>query len=226
MANANTIACFSNAYPSGHPFALPAAFTTTSATETAFLLVNGGQAQAVIQIPQGTEILGAQTPFSVNSNAAIIGEDTSVSGGFPGENRPFFNSGSFNGRGFRLRAFGTIAGGGTTITSIAGTISLYAALTQLTTVTSGTKIATIASGAILGNVKANWLLDVALLWDNTSQTLNTKYEARINAVTTATTAAALTSVTIANLNFGLTWTFATTSTSNSVGLVELCLERA
>lgn len=223
--NTNTFKSYSSAYPSGHPFALPASSTTTSITQTAFVLSNGNQ--AVIQAPQGTEILGSQTQMDPNANAALTREGGRSAAWF-GENRPFFNSTSFSGRAFRMRATGVIAGGGTTLTSIAATIAIYAACTQLTTVTSGTNVASLSSGAILGNTSANWYADATFLWDATSQTLNTigNYTMKVGSASTVTTYSTLiTGVTIANLAFGATYQFATSSTSNSVGMVELCLEQ-
>jgi hypothetical protein len=223
--NSDTFASFSAAYPSGHPFSLPAAFTTTSATQTAFLLSNGNQ--AVIQVPQGTEILGAQTPFSINANS-VYSAESGRAGKWLGETRPFFNSNSFNNRPFRVRAVGQIVGGGTTATSIAATLVLYAALTNTATVTSGTAIATVGSGAVLGNVSANWLIECELMWDSVSQSLSgykTAFFGNTTVGTYAASATSVTSVTIANLNFGLTWQFATTSTSNKIGMVELSLEQ-
>jgi hypothetical protein len=223
--NSDTFASFSAAYPSGHAFALPAAFTTTSATETAFLLQNGNQ--AVINVPLGTEILGSQTPFSINANPTYSAE-SGRAGKWMGETRPFFNSSSFNNRPFRLRAVGQIVGGGTTVTSIAATIKLYAALTNTATVTTGTALITAGTGAVIGNTNANWMIEAELLWDSVSQSL-TGYKNVMFGNTTvqnfASSVVALTGVTIANLNFGLTWQFATTSTSNKIGLVELSLEQ-
>jgi len=222
--NANTIKSFSANYPSGHPFFLPASITTTSATETAFLLGNG--AQAIIYMPTGTEILGSQTEFSPGANAAILREGGRAAAWF-GENRPFFTSTSFNDRAFTVRACGFISGGGTTTTSIAGTISLYANQTNVTTVTSGTKVATVASGAVLGAARAAWYIEQQFQWDSTALILNAigNYKAQIGSVYTATTAAAITSVALTQLSFGLTWTFATTSTSNAVQMVELSVEQ-
>jgi len=222
--NANTFASFSAAYPSGHPFNLPASITSTSSTETAFLLANG--TQAIIYVPTGTEKLGSQTMFSPNANSALSRESGRSAAWF-GENRPFFNSTSFNDRAFRVRASGIISGGGTTVTSIAGTISLYANQTNVTTVTSGTKTATVASGAILGNVRANWYVEQNFIWDSTNLTLQAlgNYTAQVGSAFTATTAAAITSVALTQLSFGVTWTFATTSTSNAVQMVELSLEQ-
>jgi hypothetical protein len=223
LANANTFKSFSASYPSGHPFFLPASFTTTSATETAFLLGNG--TQAIIYMPTGTEILGSQTQVSPNANSAIPRESGRAAAWFS-ENRPFFNSTSFNDRAFKVRATGFISGGGTTLTSIAGTVSLYANQTNITTVTSGTKTATVASGAILGAVKANWYVEQTFIWDSTSLVLQPvgNYMAQIGSAYTATTAASITSVALTQLSFGVTWTFATTSTSNAVQMTELSLE--
>jgi hypothetical protein len=222
--NSNTFNSFSATYPSGHPFQLAASITTTTSSETAFLLANG--AQAIIYVPTGTAISGSMTPFSPNANPALSREGGRSAAWF-GENRPFFNSTSFADRAFRVRATGWISGGGTTTTSIAGTVSLYANQTNVTTVTSGTKTATIASGAVLGAARAAWYIDQSFIWDATALTLWPlgNYTAQIGAVTTATTGAAITSVALTQLSFGLTWTFATTSTSNAVQAVELSIEQ-
>ena len=222
--NANTFKSFSQSYPSGHPFALPANFTTTSSTETAFLLSNGQP--AVISVPTGTEILGSQTQFSPNANPALLRESGRSAAWF-GENRPFFNSGSFNNRPFVLRAEGFISGGGTTLTSISASINIYAALTQASTVTSGTKIANVAITGGIGGTNANWMLEIPLMWDTTSQQLNGQKYGFVGSLLTLAGAGttAVTSLALTSLNFGLTWTFATTSTSNTIGLVELSLDQ-
>jgi len=222
MANANTFASFSSAYPSGHPFNLPASFTTTSATETAFLLSNG--TQAIIHVPTGTEILGSQTLFSPNANAAIAREGGRSAAWF-GENRPFFNSTSFSSKAFKVRATGYIAGGLTTATLVSATVALYAAITNTATVTTGTKIASTQLG--LGGAKASWWIDTTWIWDPTSQNLQLLGNAalQIGASTTATTLAAITSLALSSVNFGVTYTFATSSTSNTVGMTELSIEQ-
>jgi hypothetical protein len=181
--------------------------------------------QAIINLPTGTEILGSQTEFSPNANAALSRESGRAAAWFS-ENRPFFNSSSFNDRAFKVRATGWISGGGTTTTSIAGTISLYVNQTNVTTVTSGTKTATVASGAILGAARANWYIEQTFVWDSTSLILQPvgNYMAQCGSAYTATTAAAITSVALTQLSAGITWTSATTASSNAVQMVELSLE--
>jgi len=221
--NSNTIKSFSQSYPTGSAFALPASFTTTSSTETAFLLSNGSP--AIITLPQGTEILGSQSPMDPNANQSkVFGSGRSAA--WAGETAPYFNASSFNGRPFRVRASGVVTGGGTTATSIAATIAVYAG--NITTVTSGTKFATLSSGATLGNVSAHWAYEGTYLWDSLSSTL-TAVGLQILSFGTAQTAATTTTV-VASANLtscavGLTWTFATTSTSNAVQMIELSIEQ-
>jgi hypothetical protein len=225
--NSDTFACFSSLYPTGHPFALPASITTTTTTETAFLLANGNP--AVINLPTGKEILGSQTPFSPNANATYAAE-SGRAGKWLGETRPFFNSSSFNNRPFRLRASGFIAGGGTTLTSIAASINVYASLTTATVVTSGTKIAGVAITGGIGNTSANWMVEMILQWDSVSQILSGFRNTFVGNLLTAGNQSGLTltnsisGITLTSINFGATWVFATTSTANTVGLVELALE--
>lgn len=222
--NANTFKCFSQLYPSGSPFSLPANFTTTSSTETAFLLTNGQP--AVVSVPTGTEILGAQAPLDPNANQAISRESGRAAAWF-GENRPFFNSSSFNNQPFCLRAIGYVSGGGTTLTSISASINIYANLTQATTVTSGTKIANVAITGGVGGTAANWMIELPMLWDSTSQVLDGQQFGFVGSLLTLAGAkiTSVTSVALTSLSFGITWTFATTSTSNTIGLVELSLEK-
>jgi len=198
--NANTFASFSQTYPSGHPFALPANFTTTTSSETQFKLSNGNA--AVISIPKGNEVLGSQAPFSGQANNAFSIE---------------------SGRA----AIGFISGGGTTLTSISATIALYAALTQATTVTSGTKIASMGVTGGIGNQAANWMADVTLTFQSANTILDGRSSFSVGSLLTGANAAvtAITTANLTSLNFGLTWTFATTSTSNTIGLVELSLEQ-
>jgi hypothetical protein len=225
--NTDTFASFSASYPSGHPFNLPASITTTSATETAFLLGNG--TQAIIKVPVGTEILGSQTPFSPNANTGYSAESGRPVAKWLGESRPFFNTSSFNNRGFRLRAFGYIAGGLTTLTLISATINIYAALTTATVVTSGTKISSVAITGGVGGATANWLMTCEMMWDSVSQQLNGSRSGFVGSLlTSSSVAGALTSVAslaLTSLTFGVTWLFGTTSTANAVGLTELSLEQ-
>jgi hypothetical protein len=224
--NANTFASYSAAYPSGNPFNLPAGAASTATTQTAFTLSNG--TQAIIYVPTGTAILGSQTQFSPNANSALSRESGRAAAWFS-ENRPFFNSGSFNARPFRLRASGTIVGGGTTATSVNATIAVYAVQTNVTTITSGTLVATFTPGtAALGNTKANWYVDVPFIWDSNSLILNAagNYVMVIGGVVaTAAAATAVTSAALTQLSFGLTYQFATSSTSNVCSMIELSLEQ-
>lgn len=225
--NSNTFKSFSAAYPSGHAFALPAAITTTTSSETAFLLSNG--LQAVITVPKGNEILGSQTPFDPNANTA----KTSGSGRsamWMGETAPYFNASSFNNRPFRLRAFGYISGGGTTLTSTSASVTFYGAVTNTATVTSGTAMATFAFTGGVGAANANWMIDCSLLWDSVTGIIGgTKsFSANGTGIAITSAGAALTTAAATNvtsLAFGLTWVFATTSTSNTIGLTELSLEQ-
>lgn len=230
--NANTLSLFSNAYVSGNPFALPASFTTTSATETQFLLANGQP--AILGIPVGNEKQGSFTPRNPFANAALLGSRRPT-GRWTGELNPIFTSESFNNRPFKLRAVGQITGGGTTLTSVAAVLKAYVG--SSTTVTSGTafasSVATGSSNTNVGAITANWMLEAELLWDSVSQTVNGTYSWAIgNTYATSTTGVpvkaitAITSLTsVTNLVFGLTWTFATTSTSNAISLVQLETEQ-
>jgi hypothetical protein len=220
--NANTFKSFSATYPSGHPFALAAGSASTATTQTAFTWTNG--AQAIISVPTGTEILGSQTEFSPNANSALSRESGRAAAWFS-ENRPFFNSSSFNARPFRLRAFGTIQGGLTTTTLVSATFSIYAVQTTATVVTSGTAVAVATLG--VGGVKASWYVDFPMIWDSTSLLLQPigNYSIQAGGVTTATTGTAVTTVALTSLSFGMTYQFATSSTSNVCSAVEISLEQ-
>lgn len=222
--NSNTFKSLSASYPSGHPFILPAAFTTTTTTETAFLL--GNSTPAVVSLPTGTEIMGAQTPLSPNANASQTGDNVAS---WLSECRPFFNTGSFDNRPFKLRASGIIVGGLTTLTLVSASINIYAALTQATTVTSGTKIANVAITGGVGGASANWMLELTMQWDSVSQILAGSRSGFVSSLLTSgsvgTNLTAVTSLALTSINFGFTYVFATSSTANKVGLVELSLEQ-
>jgi hypothetical protein len=102
---------------------------------------------------------------------------------------------------------------------------VYAALTTATVVTSGTAVAVATLG--VGGVKASWYVDIPFIWDSTSLLLQPigNYSVQAGAVTTATTGTAVTTVALTSLSFGMTYQFATSSTSNVCSAVEISLEQ-
>lgn len=206
-------------YDTNSAFKLAATATTTTTSETIFLLAN--TQPAVLTIPTGTAIVGSVANDSASGSSSITGY-TSRQQNIQGNNqRPYFTATQFDGRPFRIRASGYVSGGGTTLTSVTAAISLL--LGSSATVGSDTKIAA-PTAFNIGNNQGNWYLEARCLWDSVSQTLNGTYSFNGNNVQniTNTLLTQQTSITIASLNFVLSYTFATSSTANTVGLKTLC----
>lgn len=176
--NSDTFGSLSTGYPSTHPFALPAAgFTIGTTTRTAATLVNGNV--AVLSVPQQTDIRGSQAPMDPNANNAITLDQLGRAGQYRGQNRPYFNSASFdNGRPFRLRLVGTINVGATqtvktvNIVLYQGTSATLGSDSALYTSTQGSStIGSSAVGVAAGHY--NFIVEACLIWDSTSQSLVT-----------------------------------------------------
>lgn len=99
--NSDSITVVRSDYASTHPF-FPAPLTLTSTTETAFSFANT-TGPVVISIPLQAGIVGSSTPSDPNMSAAQLVSNLGRPGGARGP-APFYNSGSFDGRPFQLRA--------------------------------------------------------------------------------------------------------------------------
>jgi hypothetical protein len=202
-------------YDTGSAFKLPANFTTTTTSETIFLLSTGFP--AIVSIPTGTAIAGSGGNDSPSGTAALVGVQNGIRVLQGNNNRPYFNAAQFDGRPFRVRAQGYVSGGGTTLTSTTAAIKLY--LGSSATVTSNTTIAAPTAFSV-GNVNGNWFFDGIFLWDSVSSTLNGSYmfNGNNNQNITNVLITQQTGLSLSSLSFLLTYTFATSSTANAIGL--------
>jgi hypothetical protein len=218
MSNLNSFSVRDTFYGTGSAFKLPAAFTTTTTTETAFLLSN--TAVAAISIPTGTAIAGSTANDSPSGNAASLGITSRLQNIRGNNQRPYFTADQFDGRPFRIKASGYVSGGGTTLTSVTAALALY--LGSSATLGSDTAIAK-PTAFNIGNNQGNWYFDAKLLWDSTSQTLSGAYQFNGNNVQNITNVLITqqTSIALTSLSFVMSYSFATSSTSNTISLRSL-----
>jgi hypothetical protein len=215
-------------YPTGHPF-LTAPLSLASTTETAFLLANGQPATMGI-IPQNA-ILGSSTGLNPNANAAISMDELGGSGYRGMRGRPYFSSGTFDGRAMRVRAqikYTAIVGASAPALNFKLYVGTSATLASDTVLfTPGPR--TLATAQ---TVNGNGILEATLLWDSVSQKLSGEAWAQIsdtgNTTPTYTARAALTTVTVAaytGLQFVVSTIYGTNApTSSTQTLVELSVE--
>ena len=200
-----------------------------SATEAA-LLVNTdiGTATALVTVPVGGQIYGANRPFDVNSNLAITRRSGREYGLPSGESNDQFSSSSWDGLQFKIRLSG-IASLGATQTAI---IYLYNGAATVVG-TSGNRVALTGAAYPSGGTSttpSNFMLEFTGLWDATSQILSGYYTANIANGTTSqfTTTTVITnvqtSVTAAGLTFCAGLKLANT-TASTITLREFVVER-
>lgn len=231
--NSDTCSLIRSDFASTHPFA-PAALSLTSTTETVMSFANT-TGPAIVSVPSQTAIVGSSTPFDPNANPAVLSGNLGRPSNYRGAG-PFFNSGAFDGRGFRVAAqfkFQVVsAAGGASV----WTPSLY--LGTSATVGSDALIFAATGISVPASHTANGsgVILVDLIWDSVSglisgagysivQAFDVTAAGAITsvlkspAVTTARAAAA-----VANLNFLTTITIATTApTSSSTTMTELSI---
>jgi len=142
--------------------------TGLATAETIFTMGSdaGSGVNAFIQIPQQSAIVGSNAPLDPNANSSFTIDQLGAGGDYRLlRGRPYFNSGSFDGRAFRVRVTGRL------LTSAAAntvTVKLY----QNTTAALGGTALISAASASLGNaVAGNFLVEAGLIWDSASQKL-------------------------------------------------------
>ncbi len=192
-----------------------AALTGLSTTETIFTVNtdSGTAVGAAFQIPTGSEKVGSSSPLDPNANPAFSSNNYGASVDFRNmRGAPYFNSGSFSGRGFRLRASGLFTNG-TTLTggtayqfNICENSSVATASENI--LTPGLTATTVAAGSY------NFLLEATLIWDATSGFLagESFYIVSGPAATTTYARAAINPISIATLSS--VYFFCTTKFSN------------
>lgn len=226
MSNSNSFTGFSGSGTGRNNFPVQ---TVATATETALVVnTDTGTATALITLPTGGQIYGSSTGLDNNSNSAIIDRSNYMYGLPSGESNDQFNSGSWTGRGFKIRLAGT-ASLGVTQTAI---FYLYNGAATVVG-TAGNRIASTGAAypsAGTATTPSNFLLEFTGLWDPTSQILNGWYTATIANGTTSqfTTTTVITnvqtSVTAAGLTFCAGIKLANT-TSSTISVSEFVIDR-
>lgn len=136
----------------------------------------GTTVTATIGVPSQTAIIGDSSPLDPNVNAALLKDQYGRAGNYIGQSRPYFTSGSFDGRGFRLRfvsKFVTSAAAG----GAAHAFNIYWG----STVTAANKVAAGLTGTALAAGTYNVIVEVTCLWDSASQVLTGEYWANTGA---------------------------------------------
>jgi hypothetical protein len=129
---------------------------------------SGSNVTAFMPFPGATGIFGASNPVDANANAAVLLDNTGgKSGSARGASRPYYNTSSFDGRGFRLRVMGRF------LSSAAAnglTVSFYQNTIANGPVTgSGHIIGTVSTANTIGNaVSGSFLFEVTGMWDSVS----------------------------------------------------------
>lgn len=188
MSNANTIA----GYLSGSAVnQLPLLSLTSTASTTATYIpvtTNAGTSAAIIRVPQQADIMGSTRPLASGINQAGPGAYGTINpapqyGGDAG-----FNTGSFDGRPFRVRMPVSY-----TVSASATTSALTIVLAQGTTTSATTAIASpTAITLATGGGSGVFVMDAEILWDSVSHILGGRYSFYYTFGTAATNVASST----------------------------------
>jgi hypothetical protein len=182
--------------------------TVATVTETILQINTDGSAVgAYITVPTGGQYLGAQTNLNVNANASITGRSGRHYGLAAGVSNDQFSSESWSGRPFFVRVSGIGNAGANAAQSIQ--VNLYQGSSA--TVASNKKVGTTGTGlAAVAGGAFNFYVEAEMLWDPTSQILSGSYTANIafgttsQFTTTTVSPSVVASVTAANLVFNAT----------------------
>jgi hypothetical protein len=198
------------------------AASTLGTTETLLLMgTDGGSATAVIGVPSQTAIVGNSSPLDPNVNAALQKDQGGRAGNYIGQTRPYFTSGSFDGRGFRLRLMGKF------VTSAAAGGAAHAFnIYWGSTVTAANKIAAGLTGTALAAGNYNFVVEVTCLWDSVSQVLVGEYWANSggNYVSRTGLTNSASPTTYTALTFSASFKF-NSGAANSITPVEFSIEQ-
>jgi hypothetical protein len=221
--NSDSFLVLRSDYPSGHPFQLQT--LTGSTTAEQLFLVTGSTTAVVQALTQGT-IVGSMGPFDPNIPQALSGNPIAM-GAYQGRPRPFFQSSSFDGRAFRIRATGKY--NNQAATTNAQTVTFY--ITQGNAASSSKRIASVSSGTNLASGPCNFIVEATVLWDSAMQVLAGEFWGNItngttNAYTTRAGLANLVGVSAyTGLQFCCSIVFGTSSASSTANLVEFSMEQ-
>lgn len=231
MANSDTFLGFKAGYgaagtlgsATGRGFLIQSAGLTT--TEQVFQIGTdtvGTNAAAFLQIPTQSAIIGASNPIDPNANASVLLDNTGgKSGSSRGASRPYYQTDSFNGRIFILRANGLI----TLSTASTGT-GIQIALYQSTNgATSANSIIKAVSATTVASRSDNFGVVANLMWDPTSQRINGWAEATVMGTYTIRTTVTIAGMTnIASLGFVGSILFST-ATGGTVTPIEFSIDQ-
>lgn len=224
MANSDSFQVLRSDYPSGHPFQLQS-LTGSTTSEQLFLM--GGSQTGLIGIPAQTSVYGSFAPMDPNANNAFSIDELGGIGGFRAlRGRPYFNSSSFDGRAFRIRAMGKYNNQANTTNAQTATFKI----TQGTAVSSTHVIASVSSGTNLASGPANFIVEATVLWDSAMQVLAGEFWGNVtngvtNSYTSRTGLSNLVSVTsYSSVQFVCSVVFGTSSASSTANLVEFSME--
>ena len=203
--------------------------TVASATEAALVVnTDAGTATALVTVPTGGQVLGANAPFNVNGNPSVTARSGREYGVPSGVSNDQFSSNSFNALAFKVRLSG-YASLGATQTAI---IYLYNGAATVVG-TAGNRVALTGAAYPSGGTSttpSNFLLEFTGLWDPTSQILSGYYSANIangstsQFTTTTVITNVQTSVAAAGLTFCAGLKLANT-TSSTIQLREFVVEK-
>src|SRR5260221_729144 len=128
---------------------------------------NATNVTALLNFPGQTDIVGVSNPGDPNAMAATLLDNWGAKVGARGGNRPYFNTGSFDGRGFRIRVMGRFV---SSAAANAITFKFYQNTKVAGPVTAGAGvIGSIATGTTIGNaVTGSFVAEAVGMWDSIS----------------------------------------------------------
>lgn len=183
---------------------------TVATTAETILQINTDSGTPVgyyLTLPSGGSILGATQGLDANTNAAITDRSPYIYGLPSGESNDQFNSGSWDGRPFKIRVCGVGNAGANGAQTLQ--VNLYQGSSA--TVGSNKKIGTTGTGlAAVAGGPFNFYVEFTGLWDVTSQILSGSYTSNISFgtvsqfTTTTVITNVVTAVTAPNLVFNAT----------------------
>lgn len=132
---------------------------------------SGTNVTAFLPFVGQTDIVGASNPSDPNANASILQDNLGgKSASQRGASRPYFNSDSFNGRGFRVRLSGRFV---SSAASNGILFKIYQNTKANGPVTGGAGvIGSIATGNTIGNaVTGSFIAEFTAMWDSVSNNM-------------------------------------------------------
>jgi|SRR5882762_3322493 len=201
-------------------------------TETIFSVkTDTGIRPAVIAVPLQNAVVGSSASLQSATNSAILVPRLGSASTINGNNAPYYDSGSFDGSPFFLRASGTFTSG---VAANDLKIGLY--LGSSATIGSDTAISSVSTGTggAFGVVSGHFLIEAYLLWDSTTARLDGTISGFIATVgglpipfpsTQPVYTTQVTAATPANLQFVLSGKWNATNANNVIQIKEFSLEK-